>query len=105
MFLKEEKQKFIGIGSIIVSREYISIGKGTHVAEYTVIRDQDHLISDLNKFHTKPIIIKENVWICNKVSILKGTTINSNSILGAHAVVNKDIPANSLAVGIPVEIK
>lgn len=33
-----------------------------------------------------------------------GVTIGKNSIIGAGAVVNKDIPANSIAVGVPARV-
>ena len=56
--------------------------------------------------HTK-IIIKENVYIgmrCNIISGKKGILIAENSVIGAGSLVNKDIPANSKAIGVPVKI-
>jgi acetyltransferase-like isoleucine patch superfamily enzyme len=51
-----------------------------------------------------PVIIEDNVWIGEGVCILPGVTIGKNSIIGANAVVNKSIPENSLAAGIPAKV-
>lgn len=53
----------------------------------------------------KPIIIKDNVWICTNVTVLAGVTIGENSIIGAGSIVTNDIPANCFAVGTPCKIK
>ena len=53
---------------------------------------------------TKPIILGDNVYIGNNVLILPGTKIGSNVIIGAGAVVSKDIPDNSVAVGVPARV-
>ena len=53
---------------------------------------------------SKSVIIKDNVWIGEHVSILPGVTVGENSIIGANSVVTKSIPANSIAVGIPAKV-
>ncbi|WP_290123731.1 acetyltransferase [Paucilactobacillus hokkaidonensis] len=39
-----------------------------------------------------------------RVSVLPGVTIGENAIIGTGAVVTKDIPANSIAVGTPAKV-
>jgi|TARA_B100000959_G_scaffold127399_1_gene133729 galactoside O-acetyltransferase len=51
------------------------------------------------------IKIQNNVWLGAKVVVLGGTTIESGSIIGASAVVTKNIPANSICTGIPATVK
>lgn len=51
-----------------------------------------------------PITVGNNVWIGANVVVLPGVTIGDNCVIGAGSVVNKDIPANSLAVGNPCHI-
>lgn len=51
-----------------------------------------------------PITIEDNVWLGGNVSILPGVTIGEGSIIGAGSVVHKDIPANSVAVGVPCRV-
>jgi len=51
-----------------------------------------------------PVIIKDNVWIGEGVAIMPGVTIGENCIIATNAVVTKDIPANSVAAGIPAKV-
>lgn len=51
-----------------------------------------------------PVHIEDNVWIGENVCILPGVTIGKGSIIGSNAVVTKDIPAYSVAVGIPAKV-
>lgn len=53
---------------------------------------------------TKPIIIGNNCYIGNNVIILPGVSIGNNSIIGAGAIVSRDIPEDSVAVGIPARV-
>eukprot|EP01037_Dinobryon_pediforme_P007946 gene7946-8019_t len=52
----------------------------------------------------KAIHLKRNVWIGAGATILPGVTIGENSIVAAGAVVNKDVPPNSIVGGIPAKI-
>ena len=51
-----------------------------------------------------PIVIGRNVWIGENARICKGVTIGDNCVIGAGAVVTKDIPANCVAVGNPARV-
>ena len=51
----------------------------------------------------KSILIKRNAWIGAGATILPGVTVGENSIVAAGAVVNKDVPANSIVGGIPAK--
>jgi acetyltransferase-like isoleucine patch superfamily enzyme len=50
------------------------------------------------------IKIGNNVFIGEDVMIMYGVTIGDNVVIGARSVVTKDIPSNSLAVGIPARV-
>lgn len=52
----------------------------------------------------KSILIKRNAWIGAGATILPGVTIGENSIVAAGAVVNKDVPDNTIAGGIPAKL-
>jgi acetyltransferase-like isoleucine patch superfamily enzyme len=52
----------------------------------------------------KEVIIGDNVWIGGNATILPGTTIGDNCVIGAGSVVTKSIPHNSLAVGNPARV-
>jgi serine acetyltransferase len=51
-----------------------------------------------------PVRIGNNVWIGDSAIVCKGTTIGDNSIIGAGAVVVKDIPPNVIAAGNPAVV-
>ena len=51
-----------------------------------------------------PIVIKNNVWVGEGVSIMSNVTIGENSVIAANAVVTKDVPPNCVAAGIPAKI-
>lgn len=51
-----------------------------------------------------PIIIENNVWICNRVLVMKGVTIGANSVIASGSIVTKNIEKNTIAAGIPAVI-
>ena len=53
---------------------------------------------------TQKIIIEENVWIGANAIILGGIKIGAGSIVAAGAMVNKDVPKNTVVGGIPAKI-
>jgi acetyltransferase-like isoleucine patch superfamily enzyme len=93
--------------SRIVAHEEILIGNNVTIAQFVSILDHDHaFICEnehlvLNGYSTVPIKIGDNVWIGDKVTILKGVNIGNNVIIGANSVVTKDIENNCVAVGNP----
>jgi acetyltransferase-like isoleucine patch superfamily enzyme len=50
------------------------------------------------------VLLRKNCRIGSHTTIMPGVTIGENSIVGAHSFVNKDIPDNVVAFGIPVKI-
>ena len=51
-----------------------------------------------------PITLEDNVWLGGSVVVCPGVTIGENSIIGAGAVVTRDVPANCIAVGNPARV-
>ncbi len=51
--------------------------------------------------HTSPVHLGENVWIGCGARILAGTTVGCGAVIGAGAVVTHEIPASTVAVGVP----
>ena len=52
----------------------------------------------------KSILVKKNAWIGAGAIILPGVTIGENSVVAAGAVVNKDVPANTVVGGVPAKV-
>ena len=59
--------------------------------------------SDRKALLLKPITIKRNAWIGAAATILPGVTIGENAVVAAGAVVSKDVPANTVAGGVPAK--
>ena len=87
------------------------IGPDCLIAEMVAIRDHDHRFDGPLEVPIReqgvtstPVRIGSNVWLAGKVTVLKGVTIGDNAIIGANAVVTRDIPTNAVAVGIPARV-
>lgn len=84
--------------------------KNVLTADKVFITDNTHEFTDSTKPVScqpirmlKPIVIGEGSWIGENVSII-GSSIGKNCIIGANAVVTKDIPDHCIAVGNPARI-
>lgn len=53
----------------------------------------------------RPIVIEDNVWIGGGAIVLPGVTIGHNSVVGAGAVVTRDVPPDTLVTGNPARIQ
>lgn len=114
LFSKGEMQLGEGFGinsySRIVAHERIEIGRNVTIGQHVGILDHDHHWEmrdnalTLDGYDTAPIRIGNNVWIADKVTILKGVTIGDNVVIAAHALVNKDVPSNCIVAGVPAKI-
>jgi galactoside O-acetyltransferase len=106
-FLEIGNSTFISHHCEIASSQSIVIAENCAFAAYCTIIDTDKNYSDLltpmplRKGNTSPIKIENNVWLAYKVTILRGVTISEGCVVGANAVVTKNIPPYSIAVGIP----
>ena len=95
--------------SVLEKRNSIKIGRDCMFAWGIDIRCGDgHPIVDIDSGlrlnPTKDILIQDHVWLAANVQVLKGVSIGKNCIIGARSVVTKDIPQNSLAVGVPAKV-
>lgn len=86
----------------------IEIGDNVFIAPNCCITTAGHPINidERNRGleYAYPIKIGNNVWIGAGVNILPGVTIGDNVTIGAGSIVNKSIPANSIAVGNPCKV-
>ena len=98
----------------IAARGSVTIGNNVLMASKIFVTDIVHgnysefdpnsspdIFPSLRPLTSKPVIIEDNVWLGEFVSILPGVTIGKGSIIGANSVVSKDIPENVIAVGSP----
>jgi len=76
-----------------------------------VIEDEVQIGSHCSIYSTSTIdnssgkvVLKHNCRIGSHSTILPGVSIGKNSIIGAHSLVNKDIPDNVIAFGVPAKV-
>jgi acetyltransferase-like isoleucine patch superfamily enzyme len=99
-------------GSCLHAYSKIEIGNNCLIAANCQIIDGNgHDLSFPNVINrinttgdTKPIIIKDNVWIGTGVVILPGVTIGEGSVISANSVIHKDVPSMTIAGGNPLKI-
>ena len=92
----------------------ITIGNNVTLASRVTIIDHSHGKGDYSDIDIPvmkrrlgckgPIIIEDNVWLCEGGVVLSGVRIGKSSIIGANSVVTHDIPPYSIAVGIPAKV-
>jgi acetyltransferase-like isoleucine patch superfamily enzyme len=77
----------------VVIKDYVQIG--SHCSIYSVSTIDDSF---------GKVVLKNNCRIGSHSTILPGVSIGKNSIIGAHSLVNKDIPDNVVAFGVPAKV-
>lgn len=80
----------------------ISIGEGLLASHGLTLISGTHDTYDLTD-KPGPIFIGNNVWIGINVTIVGPVSIGNNAILGAGSLVIKDIPADTIAAGVPAK--
>jgi len=92
----------------ICAANHIKIGNNTLIGQNVVIMDfEAHGINPEKRNEVGQIgevIIDENVWIGNNVTILKNSHIGKNTIVAAGAIVSGNFPENVIIGGIPAKI-
>jgi len=100
----------------ITGTDKVVIGDNVLMASKIYISDSNHgsykgdtndtnpeSLARKRKVSWSTVIIEDNVWIGESVSVLPGVTIGRCSIIGANSVVSHDIPPFTIAVGIPAK--
>lgn len=89
-------------GVVIYCASRIEIGSKSRIAHYCSVIDHDYDIRNTSSSFdapkiSAPIVMGANVWLGANVVVLKGVTIGSKCIIGAHTLVNKSISEGKVA--------
>ena len=98
---------FINFGAVILDGGTVTIGAHTLIAPGVHIYTARHPLDIADRMvweDCRPVVIGERCWIGGHVTICPGVTIGDRSVIGAGAVVVRDIPADCLAVGNPATV-
>ncbi len=84
----------------------VTLGDGCQIGHNVVFATLNHFLEPEKRKMTypAPIVLGKNVWVGSNATILQGVTIGDNAVIGAGAVVTSDIPANTVAVGVPAKV-
>lgn len=95
---------FINSNSLLMARGGITIEDDVMIAANVQLLSNNHDEYDRQVLTCKPIHIKKGAWIGAGASILPGVTIGENAIVGAGAIVTRDVGDCEVAVGIPARV-
>jgi acetyltransferase-like isoleucine patch superfamily enzyme len=88
----------------------VEIGDSALIADDVYISDFDHRFDDLampikdQGIAKSRVRIDRDVWLGTKVTVCRGVVIGEGTVVGANAVVTKDLPAFSVTVGVPARV-
>lgn len=96
-------------GVAIHCRKSVSIGQDCLIGSAILIDNDFHSVhfetrNDPSEVQSRPITIKDRVWLAGQCAILKGVTIGEESVVGFRAVVTKDVPSKKIVAGNPAQI-
>lgn len=102
--LKLGKNVFINSNSLLMARGGITIEDDVMFAANVQLLANNHDVYDRQVLTCKPILIKKGAWIGAGVTVLPGVSIGKYAVVGASAVVTKDVPDYGVAVGNPARV-
>jgi len=108
----------ITIGKRVIVNAFNIIGAGEKVlieddcifAAFVQITDSSHQFEKMSSSprhdpaYSEPVIVGEGSWLGSSVKILKGVTVHKGCVIGASAVVTRDLPPFSISAGIPARV-
>ena len=93
--------------SILYGHGGLVVGKMVRIAAHVMMIPANHGTERMDipimqqEIELQRITIKDNVWIGAGAKILGGVVINSGAVIGANAVVTRDVPENAIVAGVP----
>ena len=88
---------------LLDDRGGIDIGNDVSISDYVNIYSHSHDIYDIHKVISPPTRIGNGVRITYHATVLAGTTIGDNAMIGTGAVVTRDVEPYHIVVGIPAK--
>ncbi|MHA7100812.1 sugar O-acetyltransferase [Roseivirga pacifica] len=89
---------FLDMGGITIE-DNVQIGPKVNLIT------ENHPVNPAERKHLDlgAVVIAQNAWIGAGATILPGVTVGENSIVAAGAVVNRNVPANTIVGGVPAK--
>lgn len=102
---------FLGPGVVIYGHGGVVIGDSCLISMHCRILSSNHTVPPLGTDIRSvadillPTNIGRDVWLGAGVTVVGGVTIGDGCVVGAGAVVTKDLPAGSIAYGVPATVQ
>jgi maltose O-acetyltransferase len=99
---------FANYGLVALDVATITIGSNVKIGPNVQLLTPTHPVDPQLRLQrleaAKPIVIEDNVWLGGGAIVLAGVTVGRNSVIGAGAVVTKNVPADVVAAGNPLRL-
>ncbi|MDQ0511110.1 maltose O-acetyltransferase [Angulomicrobium amanitiforme] len=100
---------FLNFNCVVLDVVEVSIGEGTQIGPmvqiYTADHPRDAATRRTGLEFGRPVRIGRHVWIGGGAILLPGITIGDDAVIGAGAVVTKDVPPGATALGNPARLR
>jgi acetyltransferase-like isoleucine patch superfamily enzyme len=95
----------IGSCNELVIEDYALFASGVKITNgnHGLADNPDDIIKN-TPYKCQKMIIGKNTWLGFDVNVISGGLIGNNCVIGSKSLVNKEIPKNSVAVGIPAKV-
>lgn len=96
---------FVNSGCRFQDQGGIDIGAGSLIGHNAVITTLNHDMDPSRRadMHPARVVIGRGVWFGANVTVLPGISIGDGAVVGAGAVVTRDVPAGAVVVGVPAK--
>ena len=100
------KNVFINHACSFLDLGGITIEDGVMLGPRVNITSENHpvAVADRKTLVPAAVLIRKNAWIGAGATILPGVTVGENSVVAAGALVNKDVPSNTVVAGVPARV-
>ena len=99
---------FVNVDAVVLDVAPVEIGRACQIATRVQLLTATHPIDPEPRRagweYAEPITIADNVWLGGGVIVCPGVTIAEDTVVGAGAVVTKDLPAGVVAAGVPARV-
>jgi maltose O-acetyltransferase len=100
---------FVNVSAVMLDVAPITIGAACQIATCVQLLTATHPVDPeprrLGWEYGEPITLADNVWLGGGVIVCPGVTIGQDTVVGAGAVVTRDLPAGVVAAGVPARVR
>ena len=99
---------FVNVDAVVLDVAPVTVGSACQIATRVQLLTATHPIDPEPRRsgweYAEPITIADNVWLGGGVIVCPGVTLGEDTVVGAGAVVTKDLPAGVVAAGVPARV-